>query len=44
MALSRKSSRMTFLAGRDRWYEEFVPVADRLYDEHLETLKREGLI
>lgn len=30
--------------GNDRWYEEFVPVADRLYDVHLETLKREGLI
>lgn len=30
--------------GRDRWYEEYVPVADRLYDEHLDTLTREGLI
>ena len=30
--------------GNDRWYEENVPVADRLYDVHLETLKREGLI
>jgi hypothetical protein len=30
--------------GRDRWYEEFVPRADRLYDEHLETLQREGKI
>jgi hypothetical protein len=28
--------------GNDRWYEEFVPVADRLFDEHLETLKSEG--
>ncbi len=28
--------------GTDRWYDEFVPVADRLFDEHLETLKREG--
>jgi len=27
--------------GNDRWYEEHVPIADRLYDEHLETLKRE---
>lgn len=23
-----------------RWYKEFVPVADRLYDEHLATLKK----
>jgi len=30
--------------GNDRWYEEQVPVADRLYDEHLRQLKREGLI
>ena len=28
--------------GNDRWYETFVPVADRLYDEHLSTLAREG--
>jgi len=28
--------------GNDRWYEEFVPIADRLYDEHLATLKKEG--
>lgn len=30
--------------GDDRWYERFVPIADRLYDEHLRTIKREGLI
>lgn len=29
--------------GDDRWYETFVPVADRLYDRHLETLRGEGL-
>ncbi len=28
--------------GNDRWYEQFVPVADRLYEEHLQTLRREG--
>jgi hypothetical protein len=27
--------------GHDRWYEEFVPVADRLYDQHLAALKGE---
>jgi hypothetical protein len=29
---------------RDRWsswYEEMIPVADRLFDEHLGTLHRE---
>lgn len=25
--------------GNDRWYEEYVPKADDLYDEHLRTLK-----
>ena len=30
--------------GKGRWYEEFVPVADRLCEEHLETLRREGLL
>ncbi len=31
-------------AGNDRWYEEFVPRADRLYDEHLALLRKEGLV
>lgn len=31
-------------SGNDRFYEEYVPVADDLYDEHLEELRREGLI
>lgn len=30
--------------GNDRWYIENVPVADDLYDEHLEELRKEGLI
>ena len=30
--------------GNDRFYEEYVPVADDLYDEHLAELRREGLI
>ncbi len=29
--------------GDDRWYEVHVPIADRLYTEHLEQLKKEGL-
>jgi hypothetical protein len=31
-------------AGKDRWYEQFVPIADRLYDEHLDELRKEGRI
>lgn len=27
--------------GNDRWYEKFVPKADRLYDEHLKQLEQE---
>ncbi len=30
--------------GDDRFYERVVPIADRLYDEHLAQLEREGLI
>lgn len=29
--------------GKDRWYEQHVPIADGLYDIHLKTLKDEGL-
>ena len=29
--------------GNDRWYEAYVPLADRLYDEHLAALRKEGL-
>jgi hypothetical protein len=28
--------------GDDRWYDTFVPIADRLYDRHLDDLEREG--
>jgi hypothetical protein len=36
------------LIGSDRsgqweeWYRRMIPLADRLYDEHLETLRQEG--
>jgi hypothetical protein len=30
--------------GNDRFYEEYVPIADRLYDEYLEELRKEGRI
>jgi hypothetical protein len=30
--------------GNERWYERYVPIADRLYDEHLHELRKEGLI
>lgn len=30
--------------GDNRWYEVYVPIADRLYNEHLGQLKKEGLI
>ncbi|TMQ74489.1 type II toxin-antitoxin system RelE/ParE family toxin [Candidatus Accumulibacter phosphatis] len=30
--------------GDDRWYIANVPIADRLYDEHLKQLRKEGLI
>lgn len=30
--------------GDARFYERLIFLADRLYDEHLETLRKEGLI
>ena len=30
--------------GNDRFDEEYLPVADALYDEHLEELRKEGLL
>ena len=30
--------------GNDRFYEEYVPLADRLYDHYLGELEEEGLI
>ena len=30
--------------GDDRWYEINIPIAERLYDDHLNQLKKEGLI
>lgn len=30
--------------GDDRFYETFVPIADDLYDEHIKTLRKEGLL
>lgn len=30
--------------GDGRWYEVNVPIADKLYDEHLQQLRKEGLI
>ena len=30
--------------GDGRWYEVNVPIANRLYDDHMQQLRREGLI
>jgi hypothetical protein len=30
--------------GDDRWYDEYVPIADKLYDDHLNNLEKEGLL
>jgi hypothetical protein len=28
--------------GNDRWYDVAIPVADRLYDDHLQQIRLEG--
>lgn len=30
--------------GDDRFYKTMIPIADRLYDEHIAELRKEGLI
>ena len=30
--------------GDDRFYDTYIPIADRLYDQHLQELREEGLI
>lgn len=30
--------------GDDRFYEQMIPIADRLYDQYLEEIRNEGLI
>ena len=30
--------------GNKRFYEEYIPIADRLYDEYLNEIQEEGLI
>ena len=30
-------------AGKTRWYKQFIPIADRLYAQHLVTLKRKAI-
>lgn len=30
--------------GEKNWYEKYVALADRLYEEHLENLRREGAV
>jgi hypothetical protein len=30
--------------GDDRFYKKMIPVADRLYDDYIEELRKEGLI
>ena len=28
--------------GNNRWYEIYIPIADRLYDKHLDELEKEN--
>jgi len=28
--------------GDDRWYDKYVPLADKIYDEHIRALKKEN--
>lgn len=45
-AFDPRRSAILFLGGDktgdDRWYEKFVPIADRLFDEHLAAIEKES--
>jgi hypothetical protein len=28
--------------GNPKWYEEYVPIADQLFDDHLQHIERDG--
>lgn len=47
-AFDRRRSAILLIGGDKtgdaRWYDVHVPIADRLYDAHLEQLRKEGLI
>ncbi|MGH9791058.1 MAG: type II toxin-antitoxin system RelE/ParE family toxin [Candidatus Acidiferrales bacterium] len=46
-AFDTRRTAILLLGGRkadSKWYEKAVAQADKLYDEHLEELKREGLL
>ena len=30
--------------GDDRFYQRYIPIADRLYDEYIQELRRDGLL
>lgn len=30
--------------GKNRWYTETIPLADHLYDQHLQTLRKKGIL
>jgi hypothetical protein len=30
--------------GDDRWYDRYVPIAENLYDQHIDLLKKEGAL
>lgn len=49
VAVGRYADSMLSIPGGDktgdnRFYETMIPVADRLYDDYLKELKREGVI
>ncbi len=35
---------LNFAPGDDRFYDVYIPIADRLYDDYLAEIRREGLI
>jgi hypothetical protein len=47
MRLTQKGTALLLIGGdktgNPNWYEQFVPIADRLFDEHLKELARDEM-
>jgi len=40
---ARCSAKKTTAANWNKWYDHYTPIADDLYDTHLDELRQEGL-
>ena len=44
LGIGGKACHLSSKTGKDHFYKKYIAVADKLYDIHIEELKKEGLI